>query len=687
MRWRIGVVFFLFVAYVAIGCRAPLTPNIDRNQAPETWITAAPFDTVTIKNDRGNPIGFPFPGTIPVRFHLYWTGSDKDGAVSGFYWAVVETLPRAAEGQFFLPNLPGPKPQDYHYTTKTDSTFIFQVAEDIPDRQHAFFIYAVDNLGKPDPTPARFIFNALDRFPPIPIIDECRCIGSVYSLNAGGGVTPHPDTVYVTDVDNRAQPIPRDTCSATSWIHIRWHGQPQIPQSVVTGFRYKLDEPQFVEVGPEVLGADYHTGIPPDTIPPSPGLKIFVLRAIDQALGTRDSTRRFQLNYAPETWWSGPDINSSSLTTKPNGERYLWLPPGKLTTPVAGSLMSDDSVKIMPAYRARQTDYRKNTFFEIWKDTLWARTEGDTVHFNSWVIVHNGGFDRDSRYGVRVSPLARDPNFFPDFPGGPVLTPGPPNGSAIGFRSLLVMSMTPEDTRSGFAQTGLYPIFDPNDVFNKPEIAGYQPILNAGRAVMPAQAEAADGDRDKRVQNCCSDGRALVLSIENGTATPDERGLRDQVLTFYTDYPPYFVTSSPLFRPRTSVVDTFNTNLWDLRLVANDDDPWSFQTSQGIGGPSTVLTLRRTLTVHGKDDLGNDFVFQDPVQYLNLQNINLLVPTGLAGGLCTLEVELCDCDKCEENPGTGRCITLQIPVYYKKPPPAQPASMTSSRGGSDALRK
>ena len=54
---------------------------------------------------------------------------------------------------------------------------------------------------------------------------------------------------------------------------------------------------------------------------------------------------------------------------------------------------------------------------------------------------------------------------------------------------------------------------------------------------MTAQAEDADGDRDKRVQNCCSDGRALVQSIENGTATPDEQGLRDQVLTFYTDYP------------------------------------------------------------------------------------------------------------------------------------------------------
>ena len=230
--------------------------------------------------------------------------------------------------------------------------------------------------------------------------------------------------MYVTDVDNRAQPIPRDTCSATSWIHIRWHGQPQIPQSVVTGFRYKLDEPQFVEVGPERCWAPITTpGFRRTPFRHRPGSRSSCCARSIRRWALRDSTRRFQLNYAPETWWSGPDINSSSLTTKPNGERYLWLPPGKLTTPVAGSLMSDDSVKIMPAYRARQTDYRKNTFFEIWKDTLWARTEGDTVHFNSWVIVHNGGFDRDSRYGVRVSPLARRSQLLPRLPRRPRADP------------------------------------------------------------------------------------------------------------------------------------------------------------------------------------------------------------------------------------------------------------------------
>jgi len=105
----------------------------------------------------------------------------------------------------------------------------------------------------------------------------------------------------------------------------------------------------------------------------------------------------------------------------------------------------------------------------------------------------------------------------PDFPGGPVLQPGPANGSPIGFRSLLVMSVTPDDSRRAFAQTGLYPIYDPNDVFNKPQIAEYHPILFAGRAFVTAQAEDADGFRDNRIQSCCGDGRGLVISIENGS--------------------------------------------------------------------------------------------------------------------------------------------------------------------------
>ncbi|TMQ71783.1 MAG: hypothetical protein E6K80_04545 [Candidatus Eisenbacteria bacterium] len=656
---------------MGIGCRTPLTPNIDRNQAPETWITAAPFDTITVKDDHGKPLGFPFPNTIPVRFHLYWAGSDKDGAVAGFYWAVVETLPKPPSGQIFIPNLPGPKPQDYHFTTKTDSFFIFNVAEDIPDRQHAFFIYAVDNLGKPDPTPARFIFNSQDRFPPIPIIEECRCVGKIYRLAPGGGVIPVDDTTYVTDSDDRNNPNPRDTCAATSSIHIKWHAEVQVAQTQVIGYRYKLDEPRFIEVGPDVHEVTYNSGIPPDTIPPAPGRKIFVLRAVDQALGTRDSTRRFQLNFSPDTWWSGPDRSSPSLVAKPNGERYTTLAAGLLTGPILGSLMSSDSVNVMPASRPN-----RRTFFEIWKDTVWARQEADTVHMNSWIVVQGGGYDRDSRYAVKVNPIMRALNNdgtprFPDFPDGPVLTEGPPNGSPIGFRSIITMSLTPDNSPSRTALTGLYPIFDPNDVFNLPRIAGYHPVFLAGRAFAVMQAEDGDGDRDRRVQ----DGRDLVNSIEKGTATPAERGLRTQVLTFYVDKPPYFVTNNPLFRPRTSVVDTFTSLLWDLRIVGNDDDP--FETGMQTGGPSPNVTLRRHFKVHGKTLAGDDFTFDEGNFYLN-QNVSIVVPTGLAGGPCTLEVELCDCISCEDNPGQGRCVTIQIPVFYQRTAPAEPTSINTS---------
>ena len=160
MRLSARVVLCLLTLSLAAGwgCRKPLTPNIDRNEAPETWITAAPVDTLTVLDRYNQPVGSPAITTIPVRFHLYWAGSDKDGAVAGFYYAVVETTAVPTDG--FFASLPGPKPGQYRFTAKTDTTFVFTVSELFTDRLHAFFIYSVDNQGKPDPTPARFIFRA-----------------------------------------------------------------------------------------------------------------------------------------------------------------------------------------------------------------------------------------------------------------------------------------------------------------------------------------------------------------------------------------------------------------------------------------------------------------------------------------------------------------------------------------------
>ena len=68
MRFRAGILLCLFALVLGVGCRKPLTPA-DNNQAPETWITSAPQDTLTVKDDNGHPI-VNQPGTIPVAYHL-----------------------------------------------------------------------------------------------------------------------------------------------------------------------------------------------------------------------------------------------------------------------------------------------------------------------------------------------------------------------------------------------------------------------------------------------------------------------------------------------------------------------------------------------------------------------------------------------------------------------------------------
>ena len=246
MPSRVSAVFCALLVLSSLGCRKALSPSALDNQPPETWIVAAPQDTITTRDGSDQPIK-PQIGKIPVRFHMYWAGTDRDGIVTGFYWAVTETLAVPPEGSSSVPALPGPKARDYHFTTSTDSTFIFTASEDVNERQHAFFIYAVDDKGRPDPTPARFVFSSYDRFPPAAVIDECKATGFEYELQLDGSVHAIQKSYLVTDFfeNSNAHPFPRDTVMSNALLHMRWHGVPTIPSTVVTGYRYKLDEPGF----------------------------------------------------------------------------------------------------------------------------------------------------------------------------------------------------------------------------------------------------------------------------------------------------------------------------------------------------------------------------------------------------------------------------------------------------------
>lgn len=673
MPFRAGLLLCLAVLFAA-GCRDPLVPNVDLNKAPETWITAAPQDTITSRN--GGTLVPPQIGTIPVRFHMYWAGSDADGAVAGFYWAVVETIPIPPPG-LPLPPLPGPKPQDYRYTTKTDSTFIFTVSESAPDRQHAFFIYAVDNKGKPDPTPARVIFNALDRFPPIPIIElngGAVGQGKVYTLLQSGMIYERDTTIFIRDsltLDNFFQP-PKDTVPVSSRLDFKWRAEPTIAGTYVTGYRYKLDEPDFVNVDTSTTTASYNTGIGGDVV--TPGVKVFSLRAVDQAGGAREINRRFHLNFAPDTWFAGPDTNQAVYQTADRGngkvDRYYDVTNWTSLPQFMGSLLSCDSLQSWPAERKPS-----KTFFEIYKNRLYVRSEFDTVHLNSWVLFFGGGSDKDSPYGVLSTDLDRTTDTLVCGPSK-TLRPGPANGSPIGFHAFFGTQVE-YGAYSAPVQSTIIPVFDATSSFRAPRIGAYREMRRAGKVYAVLRADDGQGLFDNRIG---SRADRLVSRVDAGTGTPQDEALRSRVLTYYVGKAPYLLTGEPSFSPKVGQV--FQTRQLNLNLLADDEDPYDLDTAPpNTGGPSTNKIFRYTVRVKGLAANGDTITTgTTPAQAFG-RDVTVNLPTEVVAGPLVIEIELCDCVSCESLTGTGRCVTYVIPAVFQ-PPTSREASGTA--GGENA---
>lgn len=688
MRFRVGVVLCLVSLAVVFGCRKPLTPNVDRNLAPETWITAAPQDSLTSRDANGTASP-PKVQTIPVRFHLYWAGADEDGTVVAYYYAVVETLATPPAPGIPIPPLPGPKPQDYHRTTKTDSIFIFNVSEDSPDRQHAFFIYAMDDKGKADPTPARFIFNAIDRFPPTPFFFYARATGRVFTLT-GTGVDSVTRSYSINDNGLPLGSIPRDTVPANSRLDFYWGAQVQIAGSYVTGYHYKLDEPAFQSADSSFHKKSYNTGDPGDP-PIAPGLKYFTLRAVDQAGGAGEAQRRFQMNFSPETWWSGPDPGNPIFTQRNPSQQILdgpFLNVSNWTTfsGIPGSLLSSDSVTVMPARRPE-----RRTFYEIYGDRIYARSEFDTVHINSFVLLQNGGFDRDSKYRVAVDSL--DPAI-PKVNGQipQVLRADVENGSPIGFRSRIVTKLDPFGSLSQPAQSGLYPVYEPASVFRLTRIAGYWAMIRSGKAYALARAEDGDNDLDKSV----TDAVALADKVDaTGGDDDQERELRKRVLVFYVDKAPVLQTGDPAFQPKPG--STITRSPASFNLVATDSDPFNPNAQDyKVGGPTlSGGILRYAVKILGKNADGRDTTYQyypNPTssqKFFDNRTFQTTIPDYIVSGPITVQVTVCDCEDCDAGSptaysGRGVCPKYNLPVILSAPQQAPAGG--ASRPGTNSSR-
>lgn len=691
-----AVLCLLAIIFIGSGCRKALTPNIDRNQAPETWITAAPFDTLTIRGPDGRPQFPPIniaDHTIPVRFHVYWAGADKDGAVAGFYWAVTETTVAPIGGDF--PPLPGPKPQDYHFTTKTDSFFIFDVAQNVRDRLHAFYIYAVDDKGKADPTPAHFTFISLDNYPPQPVITLATGTDTIIHTDLSGNITPEVITVPINDTlppPARTYP-PTDTVPARSVLNFHWFSSLRIAGSAVIGYQYKLDEPAFVSVDSSVSSVTYNSGVPDPVThhlngPIAPGTKVFTLEAIDQAGGAGLTTRRFVMNYSPDTWWSGPDPSLPAFVPYSDPVITGWH-DGKAVQVtnyagwpgIPGTWMSSDSV----TYRPPQRPPRK-TFLEIWKDRIWVRSENDTVHMNSWVALWNGGYDKDSPYTVRTDPLD---NSLPN-PPGPVLTAAGRIGSPIGFRSIVIVRTDPSGSPTSPPQSGLYPIYEPASVFRAPRLAGYWVMNFSGKAYALVQAEDADGGRDKSV----TDPLKVADDVDNNIGTPAEVTLRPKILTFYVNKAPVFNSAAGM-KPRPDnpgthlSLDSFNTCAWSMNLPAYDSDPLDKTQSPGPGGPTQGMILSLSLDFTAPTLAGPDTSWHVDVATYKFSTTNFTInaPPNVASGTVTMVQTLCDCVQCSDNPGSGRCVPYTVHFTYTRPStgcfaPEGVSESTSTRPGT-----
>jgi len=674
MRLRAGLVVCLYAVLIILGCRDPLVPNFEANQPPETWITAAPQDTITAKDPSGVVIP-PVVGTIPVLFHVYWAGSDPDGEVTGYYFAVVETTTSIPVGGIRPPRLPGPKPQDYHFTTKTDSVFIFNVAEFNPDREHAFYIYAVDNKGRPDPTPARFIFNSIDRFWPLVVLDQAIATGRVFRQGPGGTLFTKDTTYALTDTLNR-QTVTSQFVPVGASLSFKWHAELRSPQLVPVQFKYKLDETAFVAADSSVRGVDYAAGVT------GPGEKIFTLKVIDQAGGARpvDVTRRFGLNLPPDTWWSGPDPNSPVWASRPKHAfttQQLKYKQFASTTPtLTGSLISCDSVTALPSTRPFRP-----TFLEIWKDTVYVRAEGDTVHLNSWLIFASGGFDEDSPYAVKVSSID------PDLPdtvacgGGAVIRQGPANGSPIGFRAVLGTFLDPQGPFSQPSVSGVYPLFDPVDFRRQPTINSYQKALQSGRAYAVVRAEDGTGqDLGGLDRTVPSNVNSWVAQVDQGGTQAEKANRAKKVLTFYVNYNPFLLTSAPTFSPKLKpggVRDTLATRQVNINLLADDIDPLDPTVLQPpVGGPTGTKVFRFTCRFTGKNAAGRDTTVSPP-DLFRLSTVSVPsypIPSAIVSDTLSLMVELCDCRECELQAGKGRCIVQRFPLFAPAPPVTRTAA-------------
>ena len=660
MRWSAGVFVALvgLILVVGAGCRKVPTENNDRNRPPDTYLSAAPIDSIS----NGGL------SRVPHRFRAQWAGSDVDGEVVGFFVAVTETTVDISNGRPF--KLPSPRPSQYRFTTARESLFTFEVLEGRgTDREHALYVFSVDNQGKVDPTPAVTHFIARDPHLPGLTWTDAHATGTIYLSNGVGGVTPTPFYRDLTDGYELPQHAPFDTIPSGGNTWFGWRGFDTDFGSSISGYLYKMTEIDFVRADSTVLSSAYGPGTQnPEPLPI--GLSVFRVRSIDEAGGTTqpDSLRRVFVNFSPDTWLSGPDPNDPVLTgsghlfTDSLGtyfETYQDVANWGRAVDFPGNPLTD-TLDMLPAERpvTDGLDGRVKTIVEQRTQIdgtvrNYIRSENDTIAFGSLLVARFGGADKDSPYNVRggdpdsVSRLYRS---------------GPANGSPVAFQARLV-SVFPQGGSEEPPFSTPFPNVDPLDpLVNRTVLFTVDQVDNTGRAYL--QFRAVDGDRtgDIRIGD-------VVRDTERFDITGDV--LRSKIFTFYTNFQP----GIQLLDPAPGNVLNPAGDRFTLSLRATDPDPDPSNPRQGGAYRAFYFGIRARIYFAGQDP-GPEQGWQDPVRgfyvpepganfpYTSPISLDIVVPGDFPPGPATLEIEVVD----NVERSKGRIIRVAVPVYWRVGP-------------------
>jgi len=372
-RIAVGLLLALLGLTVLFGCRAFTPEVVIVNRAPETFIVGAPAETSG---------GY-------YHFHVYWYGTDADGAVTRFVWALTDTSIQDHRNQGdeedarFNPATNVSTLQIGHYTTRTDTVFDFQIDQGpVLAYKKTFHIVAMDDRGDFDRTPARLRFtsNALGN----PVIRFYRSdtagVGPIFADNdtvaygypfalSWSGSTPNIRSYSPELLAQRDTVPPIDGLFGYKWrlldapcVGDCW--QPRAPDSV--SYFGEQTQLRFANDG---SGSDTRR------VRLSSGVHRLLVNTVDMA-GVEVPTPKQAVNYV---------VNYDPDTRLLRGQPDPWFP-------------SDE--KIYPYYRVFHPDHTV---------TEHPFAEGDTVPDKAYVVFKAIGWD--DRRDLRVDPLQADVRF------------------------------------------------------------------------------------------------------------------------------------------------------------------------------------------------------------------------------------------------------------------------------------